>query len=124
MLYVRGLPPVPNPIGGPPNNEAIGPIAALEQRAATLLQRTHQAAVVARDAAADAADINNAHAIIVAQHRKMFLARAFGINPDGTPITNPSLLLKKLKTYKSLKSVEQYNYIIEVLTNWDDDNIL
>jgi hypothetical protein len=62
------------------------------------LQRAHQAAVVARDAAADAADINNAHATSVAQHRKMFLARAFGINPNGTPITDPSLLPEKLKT--------------------------
>jgi hypothetical protein len=118
------VPPVPNPIGGPPSDRAIGPIAALKQRAATLLQRAIQAAAVARDAAADAADINKAHATIVAQHRKMFLARAFGINPDGTSIIDPSLLLKKLKTYKSVKSVEQYNYIIEVLTNSGDEAVL
>jgi hypothetical protein len=124
MSSVGGLPPDPNPIGGPPNDEAIGPIAALKQRAATLLQRAHQAGVVARDAAANAVDINNAHAIIVAQHCKMFLARAFGINPDDTPITDPSLLPKKLKTYKSVKSVEWYIYIIEVLNNWGDNNIL
>jgi hypothetical protein len=124
MLSVGGLPPVPNPIGGPPNDEAIGPIVALVQRAATLLQPAHQAAVVARDAAADAANINNAHAIIVAQHHKMLLAHAFGINPDGMHITDPSLLPEKMKTYKSNKSVEQYNYIIEVLTNWGDDNVL
>ncbi len=54
----------------------------------------------------------------------MFLACAFGINLDGTPIINPSLLPKKLKTYKSVKSVEQYNYIIEVLTNWGDEAVL
>jgi hypothetical protein len=124
MSSVGGLPPVPNPIGGPPNDEAIGPIVALKQHAATLLQRAHQAAVVARDAAADAVDINNAHAIIVAQHHKMFLAHAFGINPDGMPISNPSLLPEKLKMYMSVKSDEQYNYIIEVLTNWGDNNIL
>jgi hypothetical protein len=125
MSSVGGLPSVPNPIGGPPNDEAIGPIEALKQRASTLLQRAHQAAVVARDLVADAADINNACSIIVAQHRKMFLARAFVINPNGTPITNPSLLLEKLKTYKSVKSIKQYNYIIkEVLTNWGDDNVL
>jgi hypothetical protein len=116
--------PVPNPIGGSPGNRAIGPIAALEQRAATLLQRVIQAAAVARDAAADAADINNAHATIVAQHHKMFLARAFGINPDGTPIIDPSLLPERLKTHKSIKSVKQYNYIIKVLTNWGDNAIL
>jgi hypothetical protein len=119
-----GVPPVPNPIGGSSGDGAIGPIAALKQCAATLLQRMIQAAAVARDAAADAADINNAHATIVAQHRKMFLARAFGIDPDGPPIIHPSLLPERLKTYKSVKSVEQYNYIIEVLANWGDDAIL
>ncbi len=72
MSSAGGVPPVPNPIGGPPSNRAIGPIVALKQRAATLLQHAIQAAAVARDAAADAADINNAHATIVAQHRKMF----------------------------------------------------
>jgi hypothetical protein len=124
MLSAGGVPPVPNPIGGSPSNGAIGPIAALEQCAATLLQRRIQAAAVARDVAADAADINNAPATIVAQHHKMFLACAFGINPDGTPIIDPSLLPEKLKTYKSVKSVKYYNYIIEVLTNWSDEAIL
>jgi hypothetical protein len=32
----------------------------------------------------DAADFNNAHASIVAKHRKIFLERAFGITSDGT----------------------------------------
>ncbi len=72
MLSAGGVPPVPNPIGGTPSNGAIGPIAALEQCAATLSRCAIQAAAVARDAVADAADINNAHATIVAQHRKMF----------------------------------------------------
>ncbi len=102
----------------------VGPIAALEQRVATLSQRAIQAAAVARDAAADAADNKHAHATIVTQHRKMFLARAFGINPDDTAITDPSLLPEKLKAYKSVKSVEQYNYIIKVLSNWGDDAVL
>jgi hypothetical protein len=90
---------VPNPIRESPRDGVVGPIAALEQRAATLLQRAIQTAAVVRDAAADAADINIAHATIVAQHRKMFLACAFGINPDGTAITDPSLLPEKLKMY-------------------------
>ncbi len=115
---------VPNPIRESPRGGVVGPIAALEQCAATLLQRAIQAAAVARDAVADAADINSAHATIVAQHRKMFLARAFGINPDGTAITDPSLLPEKLKLYKSIKSVKQYNYIIEVLSNWGDNAVL
>ncbi len=115
---------VPNPIRESPRDGVVGPIVALEQRAATLSQRLIQAAAVARDAAADAADINNAHATIVAQHCKIFLVRAFGINPDGTAITDPSLLPEKLKVYKSIKSVKQYNYIIEVLSNWGDDAVL
>jgi hypothetical protein len=114
---------VPNPIRESPRDGVVGPIVALEQCAATLSQCAIQAAAVARDAAADAADINNAHATIVAQHREMFLVRAFGINPDGTAITDPSLLLEKLKTYKSVKSVEQYDYIIEVLSNWGDNAV-
>ncbi len=60
---------------------------------------------------------------IVAQHRKMFLARAFGINPDGTPIIDSSLLPAGLKTYESIKSVKQYNNIIKVITNWGDDAV-
>ncbi len=107
MLSAGGVPMVPNPIGGPPSDKPIGPLAALKQCAATLLQRAIQAAAVARDAVADAADINNTHATIVAPYRKIFLARAFGINPDGTPIIIPSLLSEKLKTYKSIKSVKQ-----------------
>jgi hypothetical protein len=83
MSSAGGGPPVPYPIGGSPGNRAIAPIAALEQREATLLQRAIQAAAVARDAATDAVDINNAHATIVAQHRKMFLVQAFSINPNG-----------------------------------------
>ncbi len=124
MLSADGVPPVPNPIGGSPGNGGIGPIAALEQRVNTLSRCAIQAAAVARDAVDDAADINNAHATIVSQHRKMFLACAFSINPDGTPIIDPSLLLERLKMYKSVKSVKQYSYIIEVLTNWGDDAVL
>jgi hypothetical protein len=77
MSSAGSVPPVPNPIGGSPGDGAIGPIAALKQRVATLLQCAIQAAAVARDAEADAANINNAHATIVGQHSKMFLVRAF-----------------------------------------------
>jgi hypothetical protein len=58
---------------------AQGPIAFLEERAAILSQRADEGAVFAREAATDAQDFNNAHASIVAKHRKMFLQRAFGI---------------------------------------------
>ncbi len=101
-----------------------GPIVFLEERAAILSERADQAAAFARDAAADAQDFNNAHASIVAKHRKMFLQRGFGINPDGTAITNGSLLPGKLKKYKSVKTVKQYDEILRVLNNWGDNTVL
>jgi hypothetical protein len=79
---------------------------------------------VAREAAADAQEMKNAHATIVSQHQKMFLQTAFGINPDGTPITNLSLRPDKLKKYNSVKSVKQYNDMINIITNWGDNAVL
>ncbi len=78
---------------------------------------------MAREAVANAVDINNAHNVILSQHRKMFLASTLRINPNGTSIA-PSLLPQKLKRYKSVKSIAQYNYIIELLKNWGDDTFL
>jgi hypothetical protein len=40
------------------------------------------------------------------------------------PIIDLSLLPERLKTYKSVNSVEQYNYITKVLTNWGDNAVL
>jgi hypothetical protein len=54
----------------------------------------------------------------------MFLQRAFGINPDGTAITDASMLPGNLKKYKSVKTVEQYEDIIHVLNGWGDDVVL
>ncbi len=54
----------------------------------------------------------------------MFLQRAFGINPDGTAITDASMLPGKLKKYKSVKTVKQYEDIIRVLNNWGDNVVL
>jgi hypothetical protein len=39
-------------------------------------------------------------------------------------ITDQSLLPKHLKVYKSVKTVNQYNYIINVLRKWGDDTVL
>ena len=50
---------------------------------AVLQQRAHEAAEAARDAAAHADALNNAHDVIEAKHHKMFLQKAFGINPDA-----------------------------------------
>jgi hypothetical protein len=70
--------------------------------------------------AADAQEMRKAYATIVSQHQKMFLQTAFGINPNGTPITNPSLCPDKLKKYNSVKSVEKYNEMINIITKWGD----
>ncbi len=78
---------------------------------ATLEQCAIQAADIARDAAADAAQMTNSHTTMIAQHRKLFLRAAFGINPDGMAITNKSLLPERLKVKRLVKTVEQYNYI-------------
>jgi hypothetical protein len=90
---------------------------------AVLQQRAQEAAEVARDAAADSDDLNKAHAVIEAKHRKMFLQKAFGINPDGTPIVAQGETVK-MKTYKSVKSVQQHEDIIRILTHWGDDAAL
>jgi hypothetical protein len=119
-----GASSVQDTVGGLALGNAVGPIATLEEQAAALKQRAIQATVVARDAAADAAQMTSAHTPTIAQHRKLFLRAAFGINPDGMAITNQSLLPEHLKAYKSVKTVEQYNYIIDILRNWGDDAIL
>ncbi len=57
---------IPNPIRGPLAEGARVPIALLEKRATIFQECTAQAIAAAREAAAGAAEINNAHAKIVA----------------------------------------------------------
>jgi hypothetical protein len=97
--------------------------ASLEAPAAVIQECAAQAMAVAEEAAADAAEINNAHAKIEDQHRKLFLPKAFGINPDGTKITNESLRCKTDATCK-VKSIERYNDMIRILTDWGDNAVL
>jgi hypothetical protein len=110
-------------VGAPIIEGAGGPVTLLKAQATVLKRCAAQALAAADEAAADAARINNAHAEIVNQHRKLFLAKAFCINPDGTTITNPSafMLVGDPPAYNSVKSVEHYNEIVHVLTNWGDD---
>jgi hypothetical protein len=53
----------------------------------------------------------------------MFLQRAFGINPDGTTV-DQAVLPNRLKRYKSVKTVEQYNDMVRCLTHWGEDEYL
>ncbi len=99
-------PAIPTSIVAPAQG---GPIAFIEERAAILNQRASEAAAIAREAATNAADFNNAHASIVAKHCKMFLERAFGITSDG---------------YKTVKTYEKYTDMIHIMTNWGDDAVL
>ncbi len=64
-----------------------------------------------------------AHDVIEAKHRKILLQKAFGINPDGTPIVAQGETVST-KTYKSVKSVQQHEDIIHILTHWGDDAAL
>lgn len=114
-----GAAPEPAPAPAPR-----GPVAALKARAAVFEQCAVQAIAAAKQAAADAAVIDSAHASIVKQHRKLFLQKAFGLNPDGSKITNPALLPESSKIYRSVKSVAQYDDIVRILTNWGDDAVL
>ncbi len=80
--------------------------------AAAILQvRANQAAGIANAAANDAAAVSFAHSIILEKHRTMFLQRTFGINPDGTAV-DQAVLPNRLKKYKSVKTVEQYNNMV------------
>jgi hypothetical protein len=109
---VRVVPPaIPNPVKG-----AVGAAALLQAHAS-------QAAAIATAAANDAAVVSSAHNIIINKHRTMFLQRAFGINPDGTA-ADPSLLSDRLKKYKSVKTVDQYNDMVRCLTHWGEDEYL
>jgi hypothetical protein len=76
-----------------------------------------------RAAAADADALNDAHDVIEAKHRKMFLQKVFGIKPDGTPIVAQGETVST-KTYKSVKSVQQHEDIIRILAHWGDDAAL
>ncbi len=76
-----------------------------------LSQRADEAAVFAQD-------FTNAHASILAKHRKMFLKRAIGIDPDGRTV------IELKKEFKSVKTYEKYNDMIRVISNWGDNAFL
>jgi hypothetical protein len=53
----------------------------------------------------------------------MFLQHAFGIKPDGTAV-DQALLPNRLKKYKSIKTVDQYNDMVRCLSHWGEDEYL
>jgi hypothetical protein len=63
----------------------------------------------------------NAMLYLVNVHRRLLLRHAFGNNPDGTPIPN---IDAPIKTYRAIKSPEQYAEIVRVLSYWGDDEYL
>jgi hypothetical protein len=81
---------IPNPL---PTNGLGGARAYV--RACTVL-----ATAIASAAAKDAAAVKTTHTMLLEKHCKMFLQRAIGINPNGTPIQDQTLLPEKSKKYK------------------------
>jgi hypothetical protein len=68
---------------------------------------------------------DNGMIYLVNVHRRLFLQKAFGINPDGTPIPNiEEFNDEPIKTYRAVKTVAQYNEIVRVLTYWGDGKFL
>ncbi len=55
-------------------------------------------------------------------HQKLFLRKAFGIDVDGTAIPGTEEINGyPTPEYNCVKSVDQYNEIVTVLTHWGDD---
>jgi hypothetical protein len=62
---------------------------------------------------------------LVYVHCRLFLWKAFGINPDSMPIPNiEEFNNEPIKTYRAVKTVAQYNEIDRVLTYWGDSKFL
>jgi hypothetical protein len=53
----------------------------------------------------------------------MFLQRAFSIKLNVTTV-DQALLPNRVKEYKSIKTVDQYNNMVQCLTHWGDDEYL
>ena len=87
-------------------------------------QREAHAHALAADATQDANVTETALYALRAKHRKIFLMKAFGINPDGTKILDPSLVPENIPSYRSVKSVGQYTEMVHILSRWGDDEQL
>jgi hypothetical protein len=74
--------------------------------------REAQARALAVDATKDVDDTESALLTLQLKHKKVFLMKAFGINPDGTEILDWSLVPESIPKYRSVKSVVQYEEMI------------
>ena len=106
-------------IGGVGRNSAdIGDaVGAARMRAA-------HAHALAADATQDANVTESCLLALREKHKKVFLMKAFGINPDGTKIEDRTLVPDTIPKYRLVKSVEQYEEMIDILSNWGDDDEL
>ena len=114
-----------DPSGLPSGHPSI-PVESLDVGGALGAARLREAnaRAFANAATQDAVDIKSALLAFRAKHKKLFLLKAFGINPDGTAIADRSLVPNTIPTYRSVKTVAQYNKMIDVLSNWGDDKEL
>ncbi len=62
---------------------------------------------------------------LVNVHRRLFLQKAFGINPDGMPIPYiEEFNNEPIKTHRAVKTVAQYNEIVRLLMYWGNGKFL
>jgi hypothetical protein len=114
-----------DPSGLPSGHPSI-PVESLDVGGALGAARLREAnsRTFANAATQDAVDIESALLAFRAKHKKLFLLKGFGINPDGTAIADRSVVPNTIPTYHSVKTVAQYNKMIDVLSNWSDDKEL
>ena len=86
-----------------------------------LNSRARHAANVAIAAAEIATDVGEAHKTLIENHRRLFLENAFGLNVDGTSLGEDFMPKKQ---FRSVKSVEQYNQMVRILSRWGDDEFV
>jgi hypothetical protein len=105
-------------VGGSHLSEADDAVGGVVGAARQCAAHAHAATV---HASQDANEIESSILVIKQHHKKLFLQKAFGLNLNGTKITDPSLLPSKLKKYKSVKGVDKYHYMIDLLLKWGKD---
>ena len=86
-----------------------------------LNSRARHAANVAIAAAEIATDVGEAHKTLIENHRRLFLENAFGLNVDGTSLGEDFIPKKQ---FRSVKSVEQYEQMVRILSRWGDDEFV